>query len=1071
MDLNETDLFQMCYVPKKLLEQFVSMLPGVSSERYAKTLLKKGFLSAQKENRLKIKNNAMFFPIGRDDKDGNELFLLCEPNEAKQEIPRPWLAVYVGSESESRIPNEAAIDFPDGITKNTDTFLIDDKTESDEFESLDSSSIGFHKGILSPLSGSSSKVTDSAVLIDAVQSDKASSEDTDPEAGYQDEAGLFPDSFDEDYIGTVWALDPKDSVQTIDIPDNDDDNLSINDESKNFHSEVVRDIRDFCYVPQMVISKSIVSYTPARDTSSAWRLLQSAFKNAQQNNTLEIYDDLNAVIFPLGRSDRSNRPIYVLCKPNRNIGKQRWVISYVGPDPTLGFVRLPLSEHSNEEDVDLLNKPDNSQSETSVLSSDIDALEPDSDIDAESASNVKVGKPDSMDSDADADMENDHLLPPSPDESMEETGEATVAHQEAALNGSPFDTEEQLIEEDSFTASDDEAKANENDLSSFGFAPQNTLNTLISHYSMGNESAAWSLLNSAFHSANKSGELEIYDDLNVSVFPLGRNDSAGKPIYVLCRPNANTGVNPAPWALTYIGSNPMIGSTRLPLSRALDESDVVKPVDEEIDIGENTEGPSESLPETSPENEPMSKNEPVLVEKAESESMNLFESVRKFCGLRKEALDSLKCLFPSTVFSKEDAWQQLQFPFMKAQEEGTLELWEACAAFPAGRLDDMGRPIYIFCRRNNLRNQQPWMAMYAGAVLRDDAGCPYPASGNVTSSVPTATVNAQTLKKSRTKVFPGRTLESWAYMGKWDETLDALAELAQPEQWDFEGSAYCSKFILLQYLRYTFYRLDREKKVMQKLDDKGNGIFAAFNTGLVTRTYDDIYACFEPSKDGYSSPWRLRSFCIAGVDDGKVLLQHFQNPPEAARYYKSHSDLIYDVDLQLYTDYSHIILEHPERLPLEFIRYECNNTTTSRLVDEINVADDALVKERRYRELSDFLKNSPQLYNRLRNRMKDAIDLAVKRTRWNYKTAVPMYHPARDSMSLMLPLCLLDDETADVALVVQRNTVGNYQGQTILSLPMAYLDARQICRPDSDWLNPNRITPDNIDEEIEELQD
>lgn len=61
MDLNETDLFQMCYVPKKLLEQFVSMLPGVSSERYAKTLLKKGFLSAQKENRLKIKNNAMFF--------------------------------------------------------------------------------------------------------------------------------------------------------------------------------------------------------------------------------------------------------------------------------------------------------------------------------------------------------------------------------------------------------------------------------------------------------------------------------------------------------------------------------------------------------------------------------------------------------------------------------------------------------------------------------------------------------------------------------------------------------------------------------------------------------------------------------------------------------------------------------------------------------------------------------------------------------------------------------------------------------------------------------------------------
>lgn len=1062
MDLNETDLFQMCYVPKDLLEKFVSMLPGVSSERYAKTLLKRGFLSAKRENRLKVKNNAMFFPIGRDDKDGNELFLLCEPNGAEQE--RPWLAVYVGSEPESSIPIETAVDLSIDTAKKTDSCLIDDKIEPKKFESLDSSNIGFNKGIIPPFSNSSSN--DSTVLIDSHLSDTESSEDRGLEV--EDEAGLFPDGFDEDYTGTVWDLDPKDSHEAADMHANDDGNLSIYDENKSFHSGMVRDIRDFCYVPQMVISKSIVSYTPARDTSSAWRLLQSAFKNAQQNNTLEIYDDLNAVIFPLGRSDRANRPIYVLCKPNRNIGKQRWVISYVGPDPTLGFVRLPLSEHPNEEKVDLFNKPDNSQNETSVPSSD--TLEDGSAYDVESESNDEGIKPDSMDKKADVDVVDGDVQPPLPkdddsEDRMEEAEEAAAVERETASNGTAFDTGEQIIEENSFVDTGDEG-----DLRLFGFAPQNTLNTLISHYSMGNESAAWSLLNSAYNSANKSGELEIYDDLNVSVFPLGRNDSAGKPIYVLCRPNANTGINPAPWALTYIGSNPMIGSTRLPLSRALDESDLVKPVNEEIEIEKIIDDPPKPPTEASLENEQTLKNEPIDEERTESANTSLFESVRKFCGLRKEALDSLKCLFPSAVFSKEDAWQQLQFPFMKAQEEGTLELWEACAAFPVGRLDDTGRPIYIFCRRNNLRNQQPWMAMYVGAVLRDDAGCPYPASGNVTSSVPTATVNAQTLKKSRTKVFPGRTLESWAYMGKWDETLDALAELAQPEQWDFEGSAYCSKFILLQYLRYTFYRLDREKKVMQKLDDKGNGIFAAFNTGLVTRTYDDIYACFEPSKDGYSSPWRLRSFCIAGVDDGKVLLQHFQNPPEAARYYKSHSDLIYDVDLQLYTDYSHIILEHPERLPLEFIRYECNNTITTRLVDEINLAD-ALVKERLYRELSDYLKNSPQLYNRLRNRMKDAIDLAVKRTRWNYKTAVPMYHPARDSMSLMLPICLMDDETADVALVVQRNNVGNYQGQTILSLPMAYLDARQICRPDSDWLNPNRITPDNIDEEIEELQD
>lgn len=38
-----------------------------------------------------------------------------------------------------------------------------------------------------------------------------------------------------------------------------------------------------------------------------------------------------------------------------------------------------------------------------------------------------------------------------------------------------------------------------------------------------------------------------------------------------------------------------------------------------------------------------------------------------------------------------------------------------------------------------------------------------------------------------------------------------------------------------------------------------------------------------------------------------------------------------------------------------------------------------------------------------------------------------------------------------------RTLSGDYLGQTILTLPMAYIDARLLCRPGSEWLDTSRI--------------
>jgi hypothetical protein len=104
----------------------------------------------------------------------------------------------------------------------------------------------------------------------------------------------------------------------------------------------------------------------------------------------------------------------------------------------------------------------------------------------------------------------------------------------------------------------------------------------------------------------------------------------------------------------------------------------------------------------------------------------------------------------------------------------------------------------------------------------------------------------------------------------------------------------------------------------------------------------------------------------------------------------------------------------------------------------------------------------------IKRRLEDAKLLAEKRTRWNFKTAIPQYYPRFNTMSLLLPLAIVDDEVVDIALVVTKNPSGSYQGRTVLPLDWAYQNARLVCRPDSDWLVPGLIRDVETLEEIGE---
>ena len=138
----------------------------------------------------------------------------------------------------------------------------------------------------------------------------------------------------------------------------------------------------------------------------------------------------------------------------------------------------------------------------------------------------------------------------------------------------------------------------------------------------------------------------------------------------------------------------------------------------------------------------------------------------------------------------------------------------------------------------------------------------------------------------------------------------------------------------------------------------------------------------------------------------------FDSLPEMAHYFDKPVHLVYDCQKDLRTNIEHIIADNKERFPLP------------------------------YADMEDYA---------LQNILNGSIHNAVERVRRNYKAAIPQYH--RNRIQLLLPLCLSNAQKADLALVAEDHGTF-YRASTCLTLDMAYNNARQLARPDRDWLQP-----------------
>jgi hypothetical protein len=251
-------------------------------------------------------------------------------------------------------------------------------------------------------------------------------------------------------------------------------------------------------------------------------------------------------------------------------------------------------------------------------------------------------------------------------------------------------------------------------------------------------------------------------------------------------------------------------------------------------------------------------------------------------------------------------------------------------------------------------------------------------------------------------------LFEFAYFTKYHQNIEDLANIADKEEWDFGNPVQKRYSILKSYLEYTFRRLKLEKKIAYT-DDKKH---ACFNTGLVTKNLEEIFAFFEINKNTNKQPYFFRAFHKKSHNE--LLIRFGENLPDTANYFENPADLIFNPRCELVPDLDHIIQDNRHRFP-------------------------------------NFLKYQPE--SELRMRLQGAIDEIKKRVRTNYKLAIPQYHNNR--IQLLLPLYLTPgSSTPDLALAVYRINEKTYAARTCLTIEMAYNNARLIVKPQSDWLKP-----------------
>lgn len=255
---------------------------------------------------------------------------------------------------------------------------------------------------------------------------------------------------------------------------------------------------------------------------------------------------------------------------------------------------------------------------------------------------------------------------------------------------------------------------------------------------------------------------------------------------------------------------------------------------------------------------------------------------------------------------------------------------------------------------------------------------------------------------------------------KFNQKLEILAKMAQPEMWTYKKVKDKDPYrILRNYICFTYNRLDEEEKLIESLDGK----YRCMNTGLLTVYNQEIVAIFARNDLAGKQPWFFNGFF---KETDKFFTTNFSEIPPLADYCENVRDLVYDSSLELNLRKEHIIDDNFER----FV-------------------------EAGY--------SSKELINVLLDAAKGTLEKKLKR---NFKLALPFYYhnteTGENKIQLLAPLYF---PGAPVRLALVLNKIKSdakeyYEGVTVLPVEWAYMNSRLIVKPDEEWAKiMEEVTP------------
>jgi hypothetical protein len=256
-----------------------------------------------------------------------------------------------------------------------------------------------------------------------------------------------------------------------------------------------------------------------------------------------------------------------------------------------------------------------------------------------------------------------------------------------------------------------------------------------------------------------------------------------------------------------------------------------------------------------------------------------------------------------------------------------------------------------------------------------------------------------------------------------------LADVALSENWDDEGSGRHP--ILFNYFKY-YARRALEEGIWVEATSPGGAKVSAFDTGLLSRHFEPVFAVFEENRDPSRQPWVHKEW----ASPSSSRLRDFdRNDLPRALFFTDPAEAVYDPRLPVVPNLEHIIDDNVERYPAGL-------------------------------QTNAYLRKAT---------LEHAIQVAAAKARTNWRLAAPQFYWPHNGQAgriqLLLPLSLIDPEHVDLALVVDRYPSyaeqphfenAAYRAYTVLPLEWAYRNARLVTRPEAYWLDIDRRAPESI---------